>query len=148
VSVTRRLVVITGLAPVEVSVEAVLDDLRPSGWHLLRRPRIGAARLDHVVLGPGGVFLVLVRSGAGSLRPEWADEARALARMVARLARHAVTPLVVLQRAADWDGARRFHGVDVVPVGGLGRHLEARGDVLGPTELAELREALRLALAA
>ena len=147
-SVTRRLVVITGLGPVQASVEAVLDDLRPSGWHLLRRPRIGAARLDHVVVGPGGVFLVLVRSGGASLRPEWADEARALATMVARLTRHAVTPLVVLQRAADWDDARRFHGVDVVPVSGLGRHLEAGGDVLGSAEVAELREALRIALAA
>ena len=91
-SVTRRLVVITGLGPIQESVEDVLDDLRPSGWHLLRRPRIGAARFDHVVVGPGGVFLVVVRDGGASLRPEWADEARALATMVARLTRHAVTP--------------------------------------------------------
>ena len=94
------------------------------------------------------MFLVLVRSGGASLRPEWADEARALATMVARLTRHAVTPLVVLQRAADWDDARRFHGVDVVPVSGLARHLEASGDVLGHAEVAALREALRIALAA
>jgi hypothetical protein len=147
-SVTRRLVVITGLGRVEVSVEDVLDELRPSGWHLLRRPSIGAARPDHVVLGPGGLFLVVVRSGGGTLRPEWADEARALATMVARLTRHPVTPLVVLQRAAHWDRGRRFHGVDMVPVGGLGRHLEAAGDVLESSEVAALREALRIALAA
>jgi hypothetical protein len=148
VSVARRLVVITGLGPSEVSVEDVLTGLGRDGWHLLPRPRIGAARLDHVVLGPGGVFLILVRSGGGSVRPEWADEARALATMVARLMGCAVTPLVVLLRAAEWDEARRFHGVDVVPVNGLGRYLEASDDVLRPTQVAALREALRLALAA
>ena len=148
VSVTRRLVVITGLGPGEVSIEAVLADLRPTGWHLLRRPRLGAAHLDHVVIGPGGVFLVLVRTGGASLRPEWADEARALATMVARLTRCAVTPLVVLVRTADWDDARRFHGVDVVPVSGLARYLVASGDALPPTQIETLREALRIALAA
>ena len=147
-SITRRLVVITGLGPGQPPVEAVLDDLRPSGWHLLHRPGIGSAHLGHVVVGPGGVFLVLIRSGGASLRPEWADEARAQATMVARLTRHAVMPLVVLQRAADWNGARRFHGVDVVPVSGLRGHLEAGAEALGPTEVAELRAALRIALAA
>jgi hypothetical protein len=149
VSVTRRLAVITGLGPTgEGSVEAVLAGLRPAGWHLLRHPRLGAARLDHVVLGPGGVFLLVVRSGGGRVRPEWADEARALAAMVARLTRCAVTPLVVLQRAGEWSDARRFHGVDIVPVGGLARHLVASGDRVAPTEVAALRDALRVALAA
>jgi hypothetical protein len=141
--------VITGLGPTsEGSVEAVLGGLRPAGWHLLRHPRLGAAQLDHVVLGPGGVFLVVVRGGGGRVRPEWADEARALAAMVARLTRRAVTPLVVLQRAGEWSEARRFHGVDVVPVSGLGRHLVASGRPLAPSDVAALREALRVALAA
>jgi hypothetical protein len=141
--------VITGFGPTsEGSVEAVLAGLRPAGWHLLRHPRLGAAQLDHVVLGPGGVFLVVVRGGGGRVRPEWADEARALAAMVARLTRRAVTPLVVLQRAGEWSEARRFHGVDVVPVRGLGRHLVASGRPLAPTDVAALREALRVALAA
>ena len=139
---------ITGLGPSEGSVEAVLAGLRPAGWHLLRRPRLGAAQLDYVVLGPGGVFLVVLRGGRGRVRPEWADEARALAAMVARLTRRAVTPLVVLQRAGEWSEARRFHGVDVVPVSGLGRHLVASGRSLAPTDVAALREALRVALAA
>jgi hypothetical protein len=141
--------VITGLGPTsQGSVEAVVAGLRPAGWHLLRRPRLGAAHLDHVVLGPGGVFLVVVRSGGGRLRPEWADEARALAAMVSRLTRRAVTPLVVLVRAGEWSEARRFHGVDVVPVDGLARHLVGCGHLLSPSDVAALREALRIALAA
>jgi hypothetical protein len=54
----------------------------------------------------------------------------------------------VLRRTGQWDGARRFHGVDVVPISGLGRYLEASGDDLERTEVAELRETLRIALAA
>jgi hypothetical protein len=149
VSITRRLAVITGLGPnSEASVEAAVAGLGPAGWQLLRRPRLGAAHLDYVVLGPGGVFLVVVRSGGGRVRPEWADEARALAAMVARLTRGTVTPLVVLMRTDEWDEARRFHGVDVVPVSGLRQYLGATGRVLAPTEMATLREALRIALAA
>jgi hypothetical protein len=148
VSVARRLVVITGLGHSEVSVEDVVAGLGPDGWRLLRRPRVGTARIDHVVVGPGGVFVVLVRDGGGSVRPEWADEARALATTMARLTRCAVTPVVVLPRAAEWDEARRFHGVDVVPVGGLARYLEASDEVFAPMQITALREALRIALAA
>jgi hypothetical protein len=140
--------VITGLGHNEVSVEDVVAGLGPDGWRLLRRPRIGTACIDHVVLGPGGAFLILVRDGGGGVRPEWADEARALATMTARLTRCAVTPVVVLLRAAEWDEARRFHGVDVVPVGGLARYLEAGDDVFAPMQITALGEALRIALAA
>jgi hypothetical protein len=38
--------------------------------------------------------------------------------------------------------------VQAVPVGELRRRLEAAGDVLEPSEVAALREALRIALAA
>jgi hypothetical protein len=61
------------------SVEAVIAGLGPVGWQLLRRPRVGATCADHVVLGPGGAFLVVLHRGGGSVRPEWADEARAVA---------------------------------------------------------------------
>jgi hypothetical protein len=59
-----------------------------------------------------------------------------------------VTPVVVLVRAAEWKDARSFHGVEVVPLAGLARHLVAHGHVLCPAEIETLNEALRLALAA
>ena len=146
----RRLAVITGLGPMGEagSVESVIAGLGPVGWELLRRPRVGASCADHVVLGPGGAFLVVLHRGGGSVRPEWADEARAVASALARLTRQPVTPVVVLERATEWSDARRFHGVDVVPVGGLARYLVASGHVLAPGEILVLREALRIALAA
>src|SRR5204862_192080 len=85
----RRLAVITGLGPMSEggSVESVIAGLRPVGWQLVRRPRVGATCADHVVLGPGGAFLVVLHRGGGSVRPEWADEARAGASALARLPR-------------------------------------------------------------
>ena len=59
-----------------------------------------------------------------------------------------MTPLVVLERAADWSDARRFHGVDIVPVAGLARFLAAGDEELTPGEVSAAREALRIALAA
>ena len=141
---------ITGLGPMSErgSVEAVIAGLGPVGWQLLRRPRVGAPCADHVALGPGGVFLVVMHRGGGRVRPAGADEARAVASALARLTRQPVTPVVVIERATEWSDARRFHGVDVVPVVGLARYLVACGHVLPPTEVATLRDALRVALAA
>jgi len=148
-SVTRRLAVITGLAPRgEGSIEGTLLGLRGSGWHVLRRPRLGAANLDDVVLGPGGLFLIVVRSGGGRLRPEWAAEAMAQAEVVGRLTGHEATPLVVLTRAAGWTEARAFYGVEILPVARLAEHLVARGHVLSPGRIGTLYGGLRLALAA
>jgi hypothetical protein len=145
----RRLAVITGLGPTtEETVRGVVAGLEPDGWQLMRRPRLGAAYADHVILGPGGVFLVVVRGEGGRVRPEWADEARARAALLAWLTRRSVTPLVVLERPAEWSDARRFHGVDVVPVAGLARHLGGHEEHLSAGEVALAREALRMALAA
>jgi len=142
--------VITGFGPTSSggSVEAIIAGLGPVGWQLLRRPRVGADYTEHVILGPGGIFVLVVHRGGGRVRPEWADEARALAAVLARLTRRAVVPLVVLERATEWSHARRFHGVDVVPIAGLSRHLVGTGHVLAPADVASLREALRIALAA
>ena len=141
---------ITGLGPTSAggSVAAIIAGLAPVGWQLLRQPRRGADHTEHVVLGPGGVFVIVVHRGGGRVRPEWADEVRALAAALARLTRRAVVPLVVLDRVTEWSDARRFHGVDVVPIGGLSRHLVATGHVLAPADVASLRDALRTALAA
>jgi hypothetical protein len=130
------------------SVEAIVAGLGPVGWQQLRRPRVGRDYTEHVVMGPGGVYVLVVHRGGGRVRPEWADEARALAAVLARLTRRSVVPLVVLDRPTEWSDARRFHGVDVVPIGGLSRHLVATGHVLAPADVASLREALRTALAA
>jgi hypothetical protein len=148
-SVTRRLAVITGLAPRgEGSIENALHGLRGAGWHVMRRPRLGAAHLDHVVFGPGGLFLVLARSGGGRLRPEWAADAVAQADALERLTGVAARPLVVLMRSAGWTESRPFHGAEILPVDELAQHLVGCGHVLSPSAVSGLYAGLRLAQAA
>jgi hypothetical protein len=148
-SVKRRLAVITGLAPRSGgSIDEALASLRSAGWHVLRRPRLGTAHLDHVVLGPGGLFLVVVRSGGGRLRPEWADDAVAQAAALERMTGHRATPLVVLTRSAGWAGPRPFYGAEVLGMRALPDYLVARGHVLSPTAIGHLCGGLRQALAA
>jgi hypothetical protein len=149
-SVTRRLAVITGLAPrSEGSIEGALTALGRRGWHVLRRPRLGSAHLDHVVFGPGGLFLVLARSGGGRLRPEWAAEAIEQAHALERLTGRRATPLVVLMRSsAGWAQARPFHGAEIMPVGELPEYLVGHGHVLSPSAISALHAGLRLAQAA
>jgi hypothetical protein len=148
-SVTRRLAVITGLAPRgEGSIESALVRMRGAGWHVLRRPRLGTAHLDHVVFGPGGLFLVLARSGGGRVRPEWAAEAILQAKVLERLTGREATPLVVLMRAADWTEPRPFHGAQILPVRELPAYLVGHGHVLSPAAIGSLYAGLRLALAA
>jgi hypothetical protein len=140
------LAVITGLGR-EGTVDGALLGLRGAGWRVLRRPRLGSGHLDHVVLGPGGLFLILVRSGR--LRPEWAQEAKAQAELLARLTGREATPLIVLNRAGGWTaGARPLHGVEVLPIAQLADHLIGRGRVLSPAATGALYAGLRLALAA
>ena len=147
--VTRRLAVITGLgARAEGSIEGALAGLRGAGWHVLRRPRLGAAHLDHVVYGPGGLFLVVGRSGGGRLRPEWAADAIAQAKVLERLTGRAATPLVVLARHTGWIEPRPFHGAEILPLRELPEYLVRRGHVLSPGAIGSLHDGLRLALAA
>jgi hypothetical protein len=144
---TRRLVVITGLgASAAGSLESVVAGLRPAGWDAVRRPSRGSAIRDDLVVGPGGLFCVLVRDGRP--RAEWARDATAKAGLLGRLTGHDPSPLLVLTRAPGWKEARRFHGVDAVPLQALARDLVGRGNVLSAGRLDELRAGLRLALAA
>ena len=110
---------------------------------------MGAAAPDHVVLGPGGVFLVLVRTAAAAACAPSGPTRRARWPPCWRASRAARSrPWSCSSARPSGDDARRFHGVDVVPVSGLARYLVASGHVLAPAEIAALREALRIALAA
>ncbi len=116
----------------------------PSGWHvlhdLLLRPGRAATNLDHVVVGPAGVYLVDTKNWSGRLTIHegtlWQHNGghhshRAEIEQVARMAAEIegvlcvpVTPLIALAGSA---GANlepcRLHGVDIVPAVRLRRWL-------------------------
>ena len=147
----------------ERRVVATLSAL-PGSWTVLHdrllRPGRPDVVLDHVIVGPGGMFLVEVtttasqvterggglvedpggggRPGSGSLGGALA-KVHGLAAYVSVEAESAVTPVLCLagRRGGDLGEPRRVGGVWVVPLPGLVGWLEGRPQVLDPVD-AEL----------
>lgn len=109
------------------------------------RPGVRFARIDHVVVGPGGVFVVASAPGDleltdGELRhgeldcsaglTAVAEAAAALAELLPRLDPAAVTPVLCLGR--DEDVHDRIDGVLVGTAGNLARLLIASPTALDP----------------
>ncbi len=131
----------------------------PAGWTVvhdrLLRPGRSAANLDHVVIGPTGVYLVDAKNRAGRVtehdgglfqhrhregRSETvslAGELKKVHGMAAYMAAETdrpVTPVLCLagSRAEEFGEPRMVRGVWVVPVAGLPAWLRARPVVIPP----------------
>ncbi|MFP2904948.1 nuclease-related domain-containing protein [Pyxidicoccus sp. 3LFB2] len=59
----------------EERVGAILEQLRPLGWHIEHDVRVGrrGANLDHLVIGPPGVFVLNTKKLSGSVRVDGAE---------------------------------------------------------------------------
>jgi hypothetical protein len=51
----------------EESVGAILDELRSGGWYVIHDLALGRGNIDHVLVGPGGVFAVETKSHRGRI---------------------------------------------------------------------------------
>lgn len=141
----------------ELAVGRVLAQLGP-GWHVLHAVPVGDGEtaIDHVVVGPGGVFTLRVENHAGhdvrvagptltaqgrqqSHLQDAALEARVAGdRLTGALGRPvAVTPVVVVVDENRLAGTRRG-GTSVVSSARLARWLLRRPAVLAPDEAAQL----------
>ena len=140
----------------ERRVAAALSEL-PDGWTVLHdrllRPGLSEANLDHIVIGPGGLFLVDAKNRAG-LVTEWegglfqrvtkdgerhteslAGELKKVHGMAAYMSVESASPVIpVLCLAGAQEAAFGepvlLRGVWVVPMSRLVRWLEARPHVL------------------
>jgi hypothetical protein len=117
----------------------------PNGWVVLHdrllRPLENQVNLDHVVIGPGGVFLVDAKNWAGGVSVHdgnlWQHKGRSaakgaeldkLAAFAGEMERSLQAPVVPVVALAGGHGARfraqRIRGVEVVPCGRLSRWLQ------------------------
>lgn len=127
----------------ERRVAKALTDL-PSGWVVLHdrllRPGTSLSNLDHVVVGPGGLFLVDAKNWAGGLTVHhgnlWQHAGRSsakgaeldkLAGFAGEMEKALGVPVVPVVALAGSNGARfraqRVRGVEVVPCGRLAKWL-------------------------
>ena len=148
----------------ERRVAAALEDL-PGRWVVvhdrLLRPGRSEANLDHIAIGPGGVYLIDAKNRAGTVtehegglfQHRTRDGVRETASLAAELKKvhgmaaymaaesdAAVVPVLCLAgtRADDFGDPRLVRGVWVVPVAALSGWLRARDLVIPSDRLAAL----------
>lgn len=128
---------VTGSAPVMMGDQAEqwtaqeLRKLNRKGWRLVNHFVLGAEDVDHVLMGPGGAFVVETKWSASSWRSDFGrarqQEAVAQARANARRLRlwhpfktlgFPVKPVVVLwgRGLSKWPEEEQFRLIDDVPV--------------------------------
>jgi hypothetical protein len=130
----------------ERRVAAALQGL-PAGWHVLHdrllRPGLSGSNLDHVVVGPCGVFLIDAKNWSGRIgvyrETLWQHAGRhlpkeaeldALSRSAGAMERALAAPVTPVLALAGNQSARftpqRVRGVQVVPVARLAEWLRAQ----------------------
>jgi hypothetical protein len=131
----------------EEEVGAMLDALVADGWRVLHDLDTGRGNIDHVVVGPGGVFTVETKSHGGRIPVDSIEEgmwkqAYAQAMYVSRATGAKVTPLLVFSRAYLVPGKARRRGVTVLPARFLEDHLLQQRARLSPPDIERLTGAL------
>src|SRR4051794_24586312 len=114
--------------------------MRLAGWHVIHDAATGRGTIDHIVIGPAGIFTVETKSHAavGRLNPAWLRQAYAQSKYVERIVGDCVTPLLVFSRAQVFCPGARQGGVTLLPADRLVPHLQTQTAVLAPDAAASL----------
>ncbi len=135
----------------EEHVGALLDRLPRDRWRVVHDVTLGRGNVDHIVIGPPGVFTIETKSHPGPIRVSRLHggtiaQAQAQGRAIAWVTGNEVEPLVVFSRAwVDRPGSKR-KGVRVLPARMLLSHLQKGEMRLSASEVDTLHRALADAL--
>lgn len=136
----------------EEHVGALLEELAATGWLVIHDATLGRGNVDHIAIGPGGLFTIETKSGPGPVRVgrmhgATLAQAKAQARAISWVTGLEAQPLVVFDRAwVDRPGARR-KGVRVFPARTVVGWLRSRPACLTGDEVAQAHAMLAGALA-
>ncbi len=135
----------------EEQVGSLLNGLEGRGWHAIHDASLGNGNVDHILIGPAGVFTVETKSHPGPVRVArihgaTIGQAQAQQRAIARVTGLEVEPLIVYSRAwIDRPLARR-KGVRVLPARMLAGYLDRRRAMLSPEQVAQAQASVAGAL--
>jgi len=138
-------------ASAEEHVGSLLEQLPASSWYVIHDASFGRGNIDHILIGPAGLFTVETKSHPGPVRVGRVHgatirQAQAQRDAIEHVMAMRVEPLLVFSRAwVDRPLARR-KGVRVLPARVLIAHLRKRKDVLSPEQVEQAHERLRQAL--
>jgi Nuclease-related domain len=135
----------------EEQVGGLLEELKEREWRVMHDVTLGRGNVDHILVGPAGVFTVETKSHPGPVRVgrvhgRTLSQAQAQRRAIERVTGVSVEPLIVFSRAwVDRPLARR-KGVRVVPARMLVGYLNRHRPTLSPEEIQRVDELLEAAL--
>jgi hypothetical protein len=130
----------------EEQVGGLLDQMSQRGWLVIHDATLGRGNVDHILIGPPGIFTVETKSHPGPVRVarlhgSMRSQALAQRKTIERVTGVEVEPLIVFSRAwVDRPLARR-KGVRVIPARMLLRYLSSQPVRLSREEI-ERRHAL------
>lgn len=136
----------------EEQVGGLLESLGGRGWHVVHDASLGRGNVDHILIGPGGVFTVETKSHPGPVRVgrmhgSVLAQAQAQRRAIEQIVGEHVEPLVVFSRAWVDRPLSRRKGVRVVPARMLLSYVDRQPERLGPEEVERAQARLARALA-
>lgn len=137
----------------EEHVGRVLEELKLDGWLTLHDVDTSRGNIDAIVLGPGGLFTIEVKSHRGRLRselvdPAWLRQAYAQRKWLEGITARPATAMLVFSRAyLVGRPVSRQRGVVVLPARMLAGHLRRQPKLLSAQEARRLHDRLGHALA-
>jgi hypothetical protein len=139
-------------AAAEEYVGGLLDELPGSDWLVIHDASLGRGNVDHILIGPAGVFTVETKSHPGPVRVGHTHgatlrQAHAQRKAIERVTKMSVEPLIVFSRARVDRPLARRRGVRMVPAGMLVRYLGRRRAVLSHEQIRSAHGLVEDALA-
>jgi hypothetical protein len=135
----------------EEQVGGLLDELSGGEWRVIHDASLGRGNVDHILIGPAGVFTVETKSHPGPVRVarvhgETLRQAHAQRKAIEDITGVTVEPLIVFSRAwVDRPLARR-KGVRVIPARMLLGYLVRRHTTLSREEIEKAHGLVAVAL--
>ncbi len=135
----------------EELVGQALDSLRERGWFALHDVQLDHGNIDHLLVGPAGIFTVETKSHRGRLRAHAIDarmlkQAYAQAKSLERITGLRAIPLLVFSSAYLIPAVTRRDGVAILPSRMLVKYLHKRGGTIPPERVDEVYRRLAAAL--
>ncbi len=135
----------------EEQVGGLLDGLASDGWRVIHDASLGRGNVDHILIGPAGIFTVETKSHPGPVKVARVhgatlSQAQAQRKAIERVTGETVEPLIVFSRAwVDKPLARR-KGVRVTPARMLAGYLQRRPATLTQEQVEQAHARVAAAL--
>ena len=136
----------------EEHVGKIIDGLCAQGWLAIHDAPTGRGNIDHILVGPAGLFTVETKSHRGRIDPDRIDDAMlrqayAESKAVERLTGLAVEPLLVFSQAyLTRRAVTQNRGVTILPARMLPRFVASRRQGIPAARVAEVYASLAAAL--